>query len=136
MDSEKEAAILVHHTDGSVMKSFSEFNSGLYYYDADKHSNPTVSNYYFTQTVENNKQKMFHHRKIEGAQKAKDLYEKIGRPSEKYFQHILANHLIRNCPETADDAKQAIRPRPRSTQRQNDQTQKQTYSRLHRSTNP
>ena len=51
---------------------------------------------------------MFHHREIEGAEKARDLYEKIGRPSEKYFQHVLVNHLVRNCSVTVDDIKRAL----------------------------
>ena len=85
MDSEKEAAILGHRTNRSVMK-FSEFNSGLYYYDADKHSNPTVNNYCFTQTVEKNK-KMFHHREIEGAESPRPI-----RKDRKTFRKVFPTY--------------------------------------------
>ena len=83
MDLEQEATILVHRPDGSIMK-FVEFKSGLYYYDL---KIIVTAHNCFTQNVEKNKNK-FHHRKIEGADKAQTLHEKIGRPSERKFQHI------------------------------------------------
>ncbi len=36
------------------------------------------------------------------------MYAKLGRPSQPHFEYRLANHLINNCPVTADNAKQAI----------------------------
>ena len=88
-----EAAMCVHRKDGTMMK-FKEFDSGLYYYDADmsKFSNSSVTNYShrstFLQTVNKNKEK-FTNRKIQGANAARKLYRNIGRPSEADFRHIL-----------------------------------------------
>ena len=111
MDTAVEAAMIVHKRDGLTMK-FKEFSSGLYYYDAavgsnDNMVNPPVNGYSFVNTVASNKQR-FHHREIEGADLARELYQKIGRPSQKHFEHILRNNLIRNCPITVDDAKRAL----------------------------
>jgi len=58
-------------------------------------------------TVTNNKAQ-FSRRKIEGADKARALYRKIGRPSQQQLEQILAKNLIRNCPVTVDDAKRAL----------------------------
>jgi hypothetical protein len=108
-----EAAMSVHRKDGSIMK-FREYTSGLYYYDlADTSTaapNPTNNkhdDYLFLLTVAGNKAS-FTRREIEGADKARALYRKIGPPSEKDFNDILDNQLIRNCPVTSDDAKRAV----------------------------
>jgi hypothetical protein len=109
MDTDIEPALLVHRQDGTVMK-FREYRTGLYYYDASAITNDTrtpVTDYCFVQTVQANK-RMFHRREIEGADRARNLYVKLGRPSQQHFEHLLANHLINNCPVTADDAKRAI----------------------------
>jgi hypothetical protein len=66
-----------------------------------------VNAYLFLNTVEQNKQ-AYTWPEIEGAGRARELYRKIGRPSEKEFKDILQNNLIRNCPVTPDDAKQAL----------------------------
>jgi len=52
--------------------------------------------------------KLFHNRKIEGTDKARALYRKIGHPSQKFFEHLLTNNLIWNCPVTVDNAKRAV----------------------------
>jgi hypothetical protein len=101
----------VHRRGGSIMK-FNEYKSGLYYFDtaAPKTPNSTsldVNNYLFLNTVEQNKQ-AYTRREIEGADRPRELYKKIGRPSEKEFTDILQNNLIRNCPMTPDDAKRAL----------------------------
>jgi hypothetical protein len=96
MDTSVEAALCVHRSDGSIMK-FIEYGLGLYYHDAaaavQPNSNENVIDY------ANNKAQ-FPRRKIEGADKARALYGKIGRPSQPQFEQILAKNLIRNCPVT------------------------------------
>jgi len=90
---------------------FIEYRLGLYYHDADAavqpYSNENVIDYSFVSTVANNKAQ-FPHRVIEGADKARALYQKIGRPSQQQFVQILAKNLIRNCPVTVVDAKRAL----------------------------
>ena len=113
MDTSVEAAMNVHRRDGSLMK-FTEYKSGLYYFDTgapitnNTNSTSNSQDYLFLNTVEDNK-RQYTRREIEGADKARDLYRKIGRPSEKEFNDILQNNLIRNCPITSDDAKRALR---------------------------
>ena len=99
---------MVHRRDGSTMK-FVEHDNGLYYYDGIHHKSPPMdtNDFSFVQTVHKNK-KMFSRRELEGADKARDLYIKLGRPSQAQFQHMLSHHMIPDCPVTADDAKRAI----------------------------
>jgi hypothetical protein len=111
MDTSVAAAMHVHRKDGTIM-TFSEYESGLYYYDTCAHStaanqsNPTNA-YLFLNTVAGN---MAHYtqREIQGADTARELYRKLGHPSEQEFVKILQNNLIRNCPVTSDDAKRAL----------------------------
>jgi hypothetical protein len=108
MDTSVEASMDVHRCNGSIMK-FCEYKSGLYYYDTGQpaaHNNHSSShcNYLFLNTIAENKT-TYTRCKIEGADKARALYEKIGRPSEQVFIKILQNDLIRNCPITPDNAK-------------------------------
>ena len=107
MDTSIEAAMHVHRKDGTVM-TFKEYKSGLYYYNADPKKSNTTNAYLFLNTVAGNKGN-YTQREIEGANKARALYKKIGRPSEKEFNDILQNNLIRNCPVTSDDAKRALK---------------------------
>jgi hypothetical protein len=111
MDTSVEAAMLVHRTDGSIMK-FQEFTSGLYYYDASAYSHALTDTsqtdaYLFLNTVAGNKEH-YTLREIKGADKARVLYRNIGHPSEKDYNEILDNNRIRNCPVTSDDAKRAL----------------------------
>ena len=48
---------------------------------------------------------MFTKREVDAADTARELYRKIGCPSEAEFSGILSNNLIRNCPVTPQDAK-------------------------------
>jgi hypothetical protein len=95
-----EASMDVHRRDGSIMK-FREYKSGLYYYDTgqptapDKHSS-SPNNYLFLNTVAEN-EATYTRREIEGADKARALYKKIGRPSEQEFRKIIQHNLIGNC---------------------------------------
>ena len=108
MDTSKEAAMIVHRSDGTQMK-FKEFSSGLYFHDPTVVCKPKspVSNYCLVQTVNKNR-KMFHRREIEGAEKARSLHRLLGRPAQARFEHFLVNNLIRNCPVTVQDAKRAV----------------------------
>jgi hypothetical protein len=112
MDTSVEASMDVHRQDGSIMK-FKEYRSGLYYYDTGLAPPPTANhssstaNYLFLNTVAENKA-TYTRREIEGADQARALYKKIGRPSEQEFLKILQNNLIRNCPVTPEDAKRAL----------------------------
>jgi hypothetical protein len=120
MDTAVEAAMFVHKLNGDLMK-FEEFHSGLYYHDtaasvqhtatttttSPPNTSETVNAYALVTTVAANKA-MFTRREIEGADKARELYRMIGRPSEKSFQEILSKVMIHNCPITAEDAQRAL----------------------------
>jgi len=96
MDTAVEAALCVHGSDGSIMK-FVEYDTGLYYHNASicqpTKTSADVTDCSFVSTVNENK-KLFHHCKIEGADKAQALYRKIGCPSQIFFEHLLTNNLI------------------------------------------
>jgi hypothetical protein len=77
MDTSIEPAMTVHRKDGSCMK-FSEYKSGLYYFDTagPEPTNDTsfdVTNYLFLNTVAGNKQ-AYTRREIQGADRARKLY--------------------------------------------------------------
>ena len=105
MDTQEESAMCVHRLDGSVMK-FVEHSSGLYVF-APNDTNDTISAYTMISTVAEQK-KLFTRRAVQAADRARDLYRKIGRPDEAEFQIILRNGFIRNCPVTPDDARRAL----------------------------
>jgi hypothetical protein len=113
MDTSVEAAMHVHRKDGTIMK-FAEYTSGLYYYDVGADSggftndtSKTVDAYLFLNTVAGNKSR-YTQREIEGADRARALYRKLGHPSEQEFSKMLTHNMIRNCPVTNDDAKRAL----------------------------
>ena len=99
MDTEIEPALIVHRKDGSLMR-FTEHSTGLYAFDSaspSNHDSEPVSAYALVSTVAENK-KLFTRREIDAADAARDLYRKIGRPSESDFLDILSRNMIRNCP--------------------------------------
>jgi hypothetical protein len=108
MDSAIAPSFHVHKLDGTTMV-FSKFASGLYYHDTAKilNTNSTINAYTLLNTIANNKT-LFTRREIEGADKARTLYQQLGRPSERFFQKVLSQRLINNCPVTADNAKRAL----------------------------
>jgi Zinc knuckle len=109
MDTSVEAAMIIHRKDGSTMK-FMEHLDGLYYYETDVNPPPTpvgIPAHTFVNTVSNNKS-IFVTREIDAADKARELYRKLGRPSQRQFEEILSKNLITNCPVTVDDAKRAM----------------------------
>ncbi len=88
MDTSHEPALLVHRLDGSVMK-FIEHPSGLYVYKCNPtNKHVTGYSYNLVSTVAAQKM-MFSRREIQSADIARELYRKIGRPSEADFQSIL-----------------------------------------------
>ena len=104
MDTKNETAMCVRRLDGSVMR-FEEHSSGLYVFNAT--SSDTINAYTMHNTVAAQK-KLFSAREVTGADAARNLYWKIGRPSEAEFQHILRNNQIHNCPVTPDDARRVL----------------------------
>jgi hypothetical protein len=110
MNTAVESTMHVHQADGTLMM-FQEYKPGLYFYDAaDSSPNPsskTKDAYLFLHTVADNKAS-YTWREIEGADQARDLYQKLGHPSEQEFNKILQNNFLRNCPVTPDDAKRAL----------------------------
>jgi hypothetical protein len=104
MDTGNEAAICVHRLDGSVM-TFVEHDSGLYVFMSN--SSDTITGYTLVSSVGAHK-RMLTQREFRDADAARDLYRKIGRPSEVELQSILRRNLIRNCPVTADNARRAL----------------------------
>jgi hypothetical protein len=115
MDSASEPAILIHRTNGTVMK-FKEHINGLYFFDtleaiatesndtATTDANHSTGVFTLVNTVDSNKS-LFVSREIEAADKARELYRKLGRPSQATFESIIAKNLITNCPITVDDIK-------------------------------
>ena len=107
MDTATEPSMIVHRADGTLMK-FREYTTGLYIYDAAlPKDNESVSDYCLVNTVAKNKA-LYHRREVEGAKRAKDLYIKLGRPSQQCFEQMLSNKLIHNCPVTTEDARRAL----------------------------
>jgi hypothetical protein len=112
MDTSVEPAMTVHRHNGSHMK-VTKYKTGLYYYDTadpEQHPNPTsfdIKDYLFLNTVAGNRRAYTWH-EIEGADRAREVYKKIGRPSEQEFANILQHNMIQNCPMTPDDAKRAL----------------------------
>jgi hypothetical protein len=78
MDTLVEPAILVHKTNGTIMK-FTESDTGLYYHEAKPISTPSTA-YTLLNTVANNK-KLYTPRQLEQADLANRLYALVGRPS-------------------------------------------------------
>jgi hypothetical protein len=109
MDTSVEPAMILHKTNGDIMK-FQEHRDGLYFFNTKRdcsNDNVNVSMHVLVNTVEANKQP-FVAREIEMADKARDLYRKLGWPSQAKFKEILKNNLIINCPIMVDDAKRAL----------------------------
>jgi hypothetical protein len=106
MDTGDEAATSVHRLNGSVMK-FVKHKSGLNVFVPD--SSDVITGYSLVSTVAAHK-RMFTQREIKAADAARNLYRKIGRPSEAEFHSILSRNVIRNCPVTPDDARRVLTP--------------------------
>jgi hypothetical protein len=106
LDTASAPTMCVHRLDGSIME-FQEHPSGLYVFVPPNDTNNSVTAYTMISTVAEQK-KLFTRREVQAADAARDLYRKIGRPSEAQFQTILRGGFIRNCPVTPDDATRAL----------------------------
>jgi hypothetical protein len=107
MDMSDASEMCVRHLDGSRMV-FKEHSSELYVFDAvNKDSTNVAAPYTMVSTVDAQKT-MFSTRNIKAADAARDLYRKIGRPDEAFFQTILRCGYINNCPVAPDDARRAL----------------------------
>jgi hypothetical protein len=98
MDTSIEPALLVHRKDGTTMK-FMEHKDGLYVYDARNFfcTHSTTATVSLLNTVASNQQ-VFTTREIESADQARDLFRKLGRPSQHKFEDIIMKNLIINFP--------------------------------------
>lgn len=107
MDTSIAATMSVHCKDNSIM-TFKEFDYGLYYFDANSSSSnmySTLNNaYLFLNTVASNTS-LYTQRKIQGADSARALYQKLGHPYKAQIQSILQNNLIWNCIVIPDNTK-------------------------------
>ena len=102
-DSEKRTAFIVHREEfGLPDMVFDMHPCGLHVYYPEK----IDGQYGFVQTVAEN-MKLFTKRQIDGAIKARHLYETLGYPSNPDFESILRAGVIGGCSITVEDAKVA-----------------------------
>ena len=107
MDTAAQAAILVHLPDDTVL-SFVEHTNGLYLLcPSTNHSNKVPTPSYSCVTTVADNCGVFTRRELEGADRARQLYRTIGRPSQRKFETILDHGSILNCPVTKADAQRA-----------------------------
>ena len=66
-----------------------------------------MSSYLLINTVSEQKQHFTRH-EIDGADQARDLFCKIGRPGYFHFTQLLHTKAIQNCPVTNEDLKKAL----------------------------
>ena len=102
MDTAIEKAFLVHGIKQGAMKIVRS-PAGLHYFDKSSRRNGKIV---MIQTVANNKSS-YNKKEPQGAEKARNLYETIGRPGFKSFMDLLERNLIHNCPVTKQDAMNA-----------------------------
>ena len=107
LDTAVEATLFVHLQDGSVLR-FVEYTNGLYLLLPS--ANPSIKSpcqhYSCVSTVAENRA-VFTCRELEAADRARELYRIIGRPSQRKFEAILDQGSILNCPVTRADAHRA-----------------------------
>ena len=110
MDTSSNLNIVVTLADGETF-IFKPCINGLYYFDtnmaknSDKSKN-TVTNYFLTQTVEENK-KYFTVQEIKGADTSRDIQQYLHYPSTSILKQYVNENLINNCKITADDINRA-----------------------------
>ena len=104
LDTAVEAVLVVHLPDGSFLR-FVEHLDGLYLLvpSVNLTTNPPNYSYSCVSTVADN-HAAFTRRELEGADRARQLYRTIGRPSQRQFEAILDRGSILNCPITKADA--------------------------------
>jgi hypothetical protein len=102
MDTDLQPAFHVHTADGSGYTIFAEHVSGLYLHDActrisypttvAKTTSPSIIGYSYLQTVATNKLS-YTKRQIDTADKARELYRKIGHPGP-HVSLMLSNKIL------------------------------------------
>ena len=93
-DSDKNGTFTVHKHNAQL--HFVMHQDGLHYHDT-KNCEVTL-----IQTVQEN-EKGYSKRQIKDAQEARDLYSKVGYPSPRDFQKLIAENMILNCPVIVED---------------------------------
>ena len=93
-DSSTDGVFTVHKP-GQLLH-FVMHKDGLYYHDT---RNRVIT---LVQIVQENKEG-YSQRQIQDAKKDRDLYAKVGYPSARYFQLIISENIILNCPVTVSD---------------------------------
>ena len=94
-DSVGNQGFTIHKPNGKVIH-FPMHPDGLHYHNF---TNPEVT---FIQTVKENEEG-YSQRQLEQARVAKDLYTKVGHPSQQDFKAMVAGGMILNCPVTVVD---------------------------------
>ena len=114
MDSQAELALLVHlpladDCDTPTVLRFTQHDNGLYLYSPGEanYTKVPICAYSCLQSVARNRS-AFSRRNLAGADRAFELYRKLGRPSPARFMAILRDNHLHNAPVTADDAKRAF----------------------------
>ena len=104
LDTAVEAVLIVHLLDNTVLR-FVEHLDGLYLLVPSVNPTTNFPNYSYScvSTVADNRA-VFTRRELEGADRARQLYCTIGRPSQRKFEAILDHGSILNCPVTKADA--------------------------------
>ena len=107
LDTAIEAVLVVHLPDSTVLR-FVEHLDGLYLLvpSVNSTTNPPTYSYSCVSTVADNRA-AFTRRELEGADRARQLYHTISRPSQQKFEAILDHGSILNCPVTKADAQRA-----------------------------
>jgi hypothetical protein len=105
MDTQANQSICIHKRNGGRM-IFKEHTNGLYYFDT-KLQPPFENLACLLQSV-NGSKNVFINQEVDTADAAREIYRKIGRPSEAKFEEIISKNLIRNCPVTVDDIQRAL----------------------------
>ena len=108
MDTSTELAIHVHLPTGHLIR-FTQLDCGLYAYQPHQPNTTKVrvNAYSCLQSVSTHRAQ-FTRRELQGADRALDLYRRLGRPSQTLFINALRDNHILNSPVTADDASRAF----------------------------
>ena len=93
-DSAENGTFTVHKPDAQL--HFVMHQDGLHYHDT-KNREVTL-----IQTLQE-KEEDYRKIQIKDAQEARDLYAKVGYPSPRDFQKLIAKNMILNCPVTVED---------------------------------
>jgi hypothetical protein len=97
----RDQIFVVHREDqGKANMEFRMHESGLHYFQ------PGKEDFVFVSTVSGNKEG-YTQRQLKGAEKARDLYAKLGYPSQKDSKWVIQSNQINDCPVTVQDVEAA-----------------------------